>query len=152
MVIPSPNSTLKVLRNVAQQMRSAAVLEKEKRATDRFSRVPPPPRDMQLSILKTIVVMLKERREKMQESGKKGRDLINILVDEHLPRLPWLTPNMVHHFITIYTNENMAPHVIQTKHQQVCLAPLILHSMVGQYRLTRHLKMSICHHLKKKVK
>jgi hypothetical protein len=34
----------------------------EKRATATASRVPPPPRDMQLSVLKIIVAMLKERR------------------------------------------------------------------------------------------
>jgi hypothetical protein len=63
--------------------------------------------------------MLKERRDKMQEIGKKGHGLIKIIVKEHLPHLPWLTRNMMHHFITTYTNENIVPAVIQTKHQTV---------------------------------
>jgi hypothetical protein len=32
-----------------------------------------------------IVEMLKERREKMQESGKKGLGLIRSIAEEHLP-------------------------------------------------------------------
>jgi hypothetical protein len=65
--------------------------------------------------------MLKERREKMQASGKKGCSLIKRIVEEPLPHFPWLTRNMVHHFITTYTytDENMVPIVIQTKHQTV---------------------------------
>jgi hypothetical protein len=67
---------------------------------------------MQLSILKRIVAMLKERREKVQESGKKGHGLIESLIEEHLPHLPWLTRNMVHHYITTYTGENLVPTLI----------------------------------------
>jgi hypothetical protein len=74
---------------------------------------------MQVSILKRIVEMLNERREKMQESGKKGRGLIKSLVEEHLPHFLCMTRNMLHHFITTYTNENMVPTVIQTKHHTV---------------------------------
>jgi hypothetical protein len=66
------------------------------------------------------MLILKERREKMQESDKKGCGLIKSLVEEHFPHFPLRTRNMVHHFITTYTHENMVPAtVIQTKHQTV---------------------------------
>jgi hypothetical protein len=63
--------------------------------------------------------MLKERREKVQESGKKGRGLIKSLVEEHLPHFPWLTRNMVHHYITTYTGKNLVPTLIRTMHHTV---------------------------------
>jgi hypothetical protein len=62
---------------------------------------------MQISILKLVFAMLKERREKMQESGKKGYRLIKSLVEQHSPQLPWLIMrNMVHHFIATYTKRS----------------------------------------------
>jgi hypothetical protein len=63
--------------------------------------------------------MLKERRNKMQESSKKGLGLIKSLIKEHLPHFPWITRNMVHHLITTYTDKNLVPTVIQTTHHKV---------------------------------
>jgi hypothetical protein len=51
MVIPIPNSTLRAWSNVSRQTWSVAAVEKEKRATDRASRMPSPPRDMQIGVM-----------------------------------------------------------------------------------------------------
>ena len=137
MVIPSLFARSRAANNGVRRTRLAAAAEKEKRALARANKVPAPHRDMQLSILKRIVVMLKERREEMKESGKKGRGLIKILVEEHLPHFPWLTRNMVHHFITTHTDENMVPTVIKTSHQTVVSGLTDLQSPVSAARARR---------------
>jgi hypothetical protein len=69
---------------------------------------------MQIPILKRIVVLLKERREKVMEGGKKGRGILKGLIEEHVQHFPWLTWNMADHYIVTYTDDNLAPLEIDT--------------------------------------
>jgi hypothetical protein len=49
-----------------------------------------------------------ERKEKaMEMGGKKGRGLIKALLDEHIPHFPWLTINMLYHYILTYSTDGV---------------------------------------------
>jgi hypothetical protein len=60
----------------------------ERRAAAKLAKVPPPPRDMQLPILKRIVALLNDRREKVMEGGKKGCGVLKGLIEEHIKHFP----------------------------------------------------------------
>jgi hypothetical protein len=86
--------------------------------------VPPPPRDVQIPILKLIVALLKERREKVTEGGKKGCGISKGLIEEHVQHFPWLTQNMVDHYIVTYTENNLLPLEIDTTNTQTVVSGL----------------------------
>jgi hypothetical protein len=69
---------------------------------------------MKIPILKRIVALLKERREKVMEGGKKGRGILKGLIEEHVQHFPWITRNMVDHYIVTYTDDNIMPLEIDT--------------------------------------
>jgi hypothetical protein len=69
---------------------------------------------MQIPILKRIIALLKERREKVMEGGKKGRGILKGLIEEHVQHFPWITRNMVDHYIVTYTDDNLVPLEIDT--------------------------------------
>jgi hypothetical protein len=48
------------------------------------------------------------------EGGKKGRGILKGLIEEHLQHFPWLTRNMVDHYIVTYTDDNLVPLEIYT--------------------------------------
>jgi hypothetical protein len=110
-MVPSPTLPSRVshhqsVSNVTRVTRSSRALAIARRAAAKLSRVPPPSRDMQIPILKRIVALLKERREKVMEGDKKGRGILKGLIDEHVQHFPWLTRNMVDHYIVTYTDDN----------------------------------------------
>jgi hypothetical protein len=59
--------------------RASKALTLERRAAAKLAKVPPPPRDMQLPIIKQIVALLKERQEKSIKEGKLGRGVLKEL-------------------------------------------------------------------------
>jgi hypothetical protein len=84
--------------------------------------VAPPPRDMQLPILRRIVALPKERKEKaMEMGGKKGRGLIKAILAEHLTHFPWLTRTMLDHYILTYTDDFMVPKIIIAQQHTIVL-------------------------------
>jgi hypothetical protein len=48
------------------------------------------------------------------EGGKKGRGILKGLIEEHVQHFPWLTWNMVDHYIVTYTDDNIVPLEIDT--------------------------------------
>jgi hypothetical protein len=101
-MVPSPPLPSRVCRhrsvsNVARATRSSRALAIARRSAAKLARVPPQSRDMQIPILKRIVALLKERREKVMEGGKKGCGILKGLIEEHVQHLPWITRNMVDH-------------------------------------------------------
>jgi hypothetical protein len=76
---------------------------------------------MQLTILKRIVALLKERKEKVMEmGGKKGRGLIKALLVDHLPHFPWLTRNVLDHYILTYSTNGLGvPKMIIAQEQKI---------------------------------
>jgi hypothetical protein len=113
-MVPSPTLPSRVSRHrsvntVTRATRSSRALAIERRAAAKLARVPPPPRDMQIPILKRIVALLKER-----EGGKKGRGILKGLIEEHVHHFPWLTWNMVDYYIVTYTYDNLVPLDIDT--------------------------------------
>jgi hypothetical protein len=76
-MVPSPTLPSRVSRhrsvsNVTRVTRSSRALAIAGRAAAKLARVPPPSRDMQIPILKRIVALLNERREKVMEGVRKG--------------------------------------------------------------------------------
>jgi hypothetical protein len=69
---------------------------------------------MQIHILKRIAALLKERREKLVEGGKKGCGILKGLIEEHVQHFPLLTRNFVDHNIVTYTDDNLVPLEIDT--------------------------------------
>jgi hypothetical protein len=101
-MVHSPTLRSRVSRHqsvstAARATRSSKAIAKERRAAAKLARVSRPPRDMQIPILKRIVSLLKERREKVKEGGKKGHDILKGLIEEHMQHFPWLAQNMVDH-------------------------------------------------------
>jgi hypothetical protein len=114
LTLPSRVSRHRSVSNVARATRSSRELTIARRAAAKLARVPPSSRDMQVPILKLIVALLKERREKVMEEGKKGRGILKGLIEEHVQHFPWLTRNMVDHYIFTYTDDNIVPLEIDT--------------------------------------
>jgi hypothetical protein len=118
-MVPSPTLPSRVSRHrsvstVARATRSSRALAIETRAAAKLARVPPPSRDMQIPILKRIVALLNERREKVMGGGKKGRGILKGTIEEHVQHFPWLTRNMVDHYIVTYMDDNLVPLEIDT--------------------------------------
>jgi hypothetical protein len=118
-MVPSPTLTSRISRHrsvstVARATRSSRALAIARRAAAKLARVPHPSRDMQIPILKQIVALLKERREKVMEGGNKGRGIFKGLIEEHVQHFPWLTRNIVDHYIITYTDDNLVPLEIDT--------------------------------------
>jgi hypothetical protein len=118
-MVPSPTLPSRVSRhrsvtNVARANRSSRALAISRRAAAKLTRVPPPSRDMQVPILKRIAALPKERREKVMEGGKKGRGILKGLIEQNVQHFPWVTRNMVDHYIVTYTDDNLVPLEIDT--------------------------------------
>jgi hypothetical protein len=112
--LPSRVSRHRSVSTVARATRSSRALAIARRAAAKLARVPPPSRDIQIPILKRIVALLKERQEKVMEGGKKGCGILKGLIEEHLQHFPWLTRNMVDHYIATYTDDNLVHLEIDT--------------------------------------
>jgi hypothetical protein len=110
-MVPSPTLPSRVSRHRSVSNVALAIA---RRASAKLARVPPPSRDMQVPILKRIVALLKERQEKVMEWGKKGRGILKGLIEEHVQHFPWLTRNMVDHYIVTYTDDKLVPLEIDT--------------------------------------
>jgi hypothetical protein len=77
---------------------ASKLVVKEMRAVAKASKVPPPPREMQLPILNHISELL--RRQKtfaIETMGKKVMGILKERMDEHIKQFQWLTRNMVKH-------------------------------------------------------
>jgi hypothetical protein len=95
------------------------LLEKEKRVVAKASKAPPPSREMQLPILKHIAELFKKRKEiAIDTKDKSGRGIMEELMEEHIKQFPWLTRNMMNHYINTYHSDNL-PIVIDTHHHNV---------------------------------
>jgi hypothetical protein len=63
--------------------------------------------NMELPIIQWIVALLKERRDNTSEEGNIGRGMLKELVHDHMVDLPWLTRNMVIHYMINGTDDNL---------------------------------------------
>jgi hypothetical protein len=91
-----------------------------------------PPREMQLPIIQRIVALLKERREKAIEEVKIGCGMLKELVQEHMIYFPWLTWNMVSHYMINYTDDNLVPlEIVTDMNNQTVVSGLTDASPVG---------------------
>jgi hypothetical protein len=98
-MVPSRISRHWSVITMASATRASKALVIEKRAATKLAKLAPPPRDMQLPIITLIVALLKERREKAIEEGKTGRGILKELMQERIIHFPWLTRNMVSHYM-----------------------------------------------------
>jgi hypothetical protein len=65
---------------------------------------------MRIPILKQITELSKRRNEiAMGTTGKKGRDILKELMDEHITQFSWMTINMVSHYIKITQRKMLCP-------------------------------------------
>jgi hypothetical protein len=108
-MVPSRISRHQSVSNMACVTRASKALAIERRTAAKLAIVATPPREIQLPIKQRIVALLKERREKAMGEGKIGRGILKELVQEHIIHFPWLTQNMVSHYMINYTDDNIVP-------------------------------------------
>jgi hypothetical protein len=97
------NSHPRAAMGMTRVARSSKAIVKAKRVTVKAVKVPAPSRDMQLPMLRRIVEVLRERRERVLETmGNTGRGLLESIISEHIHQFPWLARQMVNHYIATH--------------------------------------------------
>jgi hypothetical protein len=108
-MVPSRISRHRSVSNMARATHASKALAIERRAAAKLAKVVTPPREIQLPIIQRIVALLKERREKAIKEGNIGCGILKELVQEHMIYFPWLTWNMVSHYMINYTDDSLVP-------------------------------------------
>jgi hypothetical protein len=106
-MVPSRISRPQYVITMVRDTRLSKALTVGRRVAEKLSKVTPPKRDVHLPILKLSVALLKEWREKVMEGGQKGHGILKWLIEEHIQHFPWLTRNMLNHYIITYTDDNI---------------------------------------------
>jgi hypothetical protein len=130
-MVPSRISRRWSVSNMARATRASKALAIERRAASKLAKVATPPREMQLPIIKRILALLKEQREKAIKEGKIGHGMLKKLVREHMIHFPWLTRNMVSHYMINYNDDNRVPLEIFTMNNQTVVSGLTDASPLG---------------------
>jgi hypothetical protein len=138
---PSPTSRTMVtsrishhqyVSNIACATHASKALTTERRASVKIAKVATPPREMQLPIIHRIAALTKERQEKAIEEGNIGRGMLKELVQDHMIHFPWLTRNMVSHYMINYTGDNLVPlEIVTGTNNQIVVSGLTDASPLG---------------------
>jgi hypothetical protein len=136
-MVPSRISRHRSVSNMARATCASKALAKERRAAAKLAKVATSPRDMQLPIIQRIVALLKQRRQKAIEEGNIVRAMLKELVQEHMIHFPWLTWNMVSHYMINYTDDNIVPlEIVNGMNNQTVVSGLTDASPVGMAMAT----------------